>query len=50
MAIYWTGKYTASDKRLIKLTCGCIILRLGKKREFRSICYKHAYNREGKLR
>ena len=52
MPLYWTNPANKQsiDKRLLKLSCGCIVLRLGKKRGFRSICFKHAYNNQGKMR
>lgn len=52
MAIYWTNDLYKSpeDKRLLTLKCGCKVLRLGKKREFKSLCYKHARNSYGDMR
>lgn len=40
--------------RIYKLTCGCIIeivkVKNKQSRKFRSVCFKHAYNREGARR
>ena len=51
MPLYWTNNnLPVTDKRILKLRCGCIVIRLGKKREFRSICFKHAYNKDNQRR